>query len=153
MLAVAAIAFVACSGDGDGDGDSAAAASAATQAPAATQAAAAAATGNVGVRLTEWGLEPAQTSIAAGEVTFDVSNAGGVPHELVVIRSDAGPTALPVAAGAADESGLDVVGRSDMIQGGGSEAVTFTLTAGSYVLICNIPAHYSLGMSAAFTVN
>jgi uncharacterized cupredoxin-like copper-binding protein len=149
LLVIVATTAIACGGDDDDSSPAPAAAT--TQAPTATQAAAAA--GSVEVTVTEWSLKPTQSSIAAGEVTFDVANGGAVPHEFVVIRTGADPTALPLAAGAADESSLDVVGRSDMIQGGISEQVTFTLTAGSYVLICNIPAHYGLGMSAAFTVN
>jgi uncharacterized cupredoxin-like copper-binding protein len=143
LLVIVATTAIACGG---GDDDS-------SPAPAAAATQAAAAAGSVEVTVTEWSLKPTQSSIAAGEVTFDVANGGAVPHEFVVIRTGADPTALPLAAGAADESSLDVVGRSDMIQGGISEQVTFTLTAGSYVLICNIPAHYGLGMSAAFTVN
>lgn len=149
LLAIAAMAFVACGGDDDG-GSSSTAAPAPTQA-AATQAPAAAAS-SVGVTLTEWALDPADSSVAAGEVTFAVTNDGAVPHEFAVIRTDSDPTALPVAAGAVDESGLDVVGRTGLIEGGASESVTFTLSAGSYVLICNVPAHYGLGMAAAFTV-
>ena len=156
LLVIVAMTAIACGGDDD-DSSPAPAATAATQAPAATEAPAAtqaaAAVGSVGVTVTEWSLEPAQSSITAGEVTFDVANGGTVPHEFVVIRTDADPTALPVAAGAADESSLDVVGRSDLIDGGSSTSVTFELSAGSYVLICNIPAHYGLGMSATFTVN
>ena len=143
LLVIVATTAIACGG---GDDDS-------SPAPAAAATQAAAAAGSVEVTVTEWSLKPTQSSIAAGGVTFDVANGGAVPHEFVVIRTDADPTALPLAAGAADESSLDVVGRTDMIQGGTSEQVTFTLTAGSYVLICNIPAHYGLGMSAAFTVN
>lgn len=144
LLAVAATALVACGGNDDG--------SPAATAAAATQAAAATSADSVGVTLTEWGLETDASSAGAGEITFAVTNGGGVPHEFVVIRSDADPTALPVAAGSADESGLDVVGRTSLIEGGASDEITFTLSAGSYVLICNIPAHYGLGMSAAFTV-
>ncbi len=145
LLAVAATALVACGGGDDGGAS-------ASAAPAATQAAAATSADSVGVTLTEWGLEADASSIEAGEVTFAVTNDGAVPHELVVVRSDADATALPVAAGQVDESGLDVVGRTGLIQGGASDDITFTLSAGSYVLICNIPAHYGLGMTAAFTV-
>ena len=36
---------------------------------------------------------------------------------------------------------------------GETEQSTFQLTAGNYVLICNLPAHYLTGMSSRFTVN
>jgi hypothetical protein len=38
--------------------------------------------------LTEWAVEVDPGSVPAGEVTFNVENAGAIPHELVVIRSD-----------------------------------------------------------------
>ena len=153
LLAITTTAFVACGGDDD---SSTAPAPTATQAMAestATQEAMAAAMGSIGVTLSDFAVATSEASIDAGEVTFDITNSAEVPHEFVVIRTDSDATALPVAAGSVDESGLDVVGRTEQIEGGASESVTFTLTAGNYVLICNIPAHYGLGMSTAFTVN
>ena len=35
---------------------------------------------------------------------------------------------------------------------GATEELTVDLEAGSYVLVCNIPAHYRQGMSTPFTV-
>jgi uncharacterized cupredoxin-like copper-binding protein len=51
-----------------------------------------------------------------------------------------------------DEGQVDVVARSADIQGAQSVGVRATLEPGSYVLICNIPAHYQLGMHASMTV-
>ena len=107
---------------------------------------------SVAVDLAEWSVTAAQPSVEAAGVTFNVTNAGAVAHELVVIRSDLPADMLPVAGGGVDESALDVVGRIPEFAGGSSASMTFDLTSGNYVLICNIPAHYGLGMSTTLTV-
>lgn len=146
-LAALAVLVVACGGSDD---DPETAATVATRAPAAT--AQAAAGGAVEVTLKQWAVEPGSSTVAAGEVTFTVSNAGAAPHEFAIVRSDLNPEGLPTADGAVDENRVEVVGRIDQFPGGETMETTLTLQAGSYVLICNIPAHYDLGMRAAFTV-
>ena len=69
-----------------------------------------------------------------------------------MIRSDLPADGLSVAGGRVDESGLDVVGRIPEFAGGTSASMTFDLTPGNYVLICNIPGHYGLGMATTLTV-
>ena len=91
-------------------------------------------------------------NVGADGVTFRVANDGAVLHNFVVIRTDAAADALPVAGAAVDEGAVDVVGRIDDLFGGDTRDATVTLTPGNYVLICNIPGHYQLGMTAAFTV-
>jgi mono/diheme cytochrome c family protein len=91
-------------------------------------------------------------SAPAGAVTFRAQNAGAIIHELVVIKTDLAPEALPVAGGRADESRLEKVGDTDDIRGRASEDLRVNLQAGKYVLICNVPAHYQGGMRTAFTV-
>ncbi len=131
----------------------AAPAPAATATPAATAAPAPAGGEVVEVSLTEWAIEPAVGMAEADGVTFRVANEGAILHEFVVIRSDAAPDGLPQAAGVADESQLDVVGRIDQWPGGGDvREATFSLAAGKYLLICNLPGHYQLGMTVVFTV-
>lgn len=102
--------------------------------------------------LSEWAVTVDPATVPAGEVTFEVSNTGAIPHELAVVRTDLAADALPVADGVVNEAELDVVGRVEEFAGGAESSGTFELEAGSYVLICNIPAHYSQGMHAAFTV-
>jgi len=51
-----------------------------------------------------------------------------------------------------DEKQVPPVGRTSNIAGGKSEDKTLNLTAGKYVLVCNVPAHYGQGMHVAFTV-
>ncbi|MBI4570797.1 MAG: hypothetical protein HY723_02520 [Chloroflexi bacterium] len=113
----------------------------------------------VDVSLLEYTVAPDPASVAAGPVTFNANNIGGVDHQLVIIRSDLAPDALPTAEdGSADEAGegIEVLGKIENLAAGDTGAVTLDLDAGAYVLICNIVdaggAHYNLGMTAAFTV-
>jgi hypothetical protein len=132
--------------------------------------------GTVGVALQEWAVIPAQTSVAAGPVTFNVENTGpDHPHELVVIRTDLEPNALPTThEGGVDEEGegIEIIGEIEEFPAGETREATFDLEPGSYVLVCNVVAeagehggdaedgehmggmevHYKMGMFAAFTV-
>ena len=153
-LSLIAALAIGCSSDSDDDSSSSAAPTATTTAaaaPAATTAHADHAEG-VAISLSEWSVASDVLETHPGEVTFSVTNDGATPHEFVVVKSDLGADALPVAVGAADELNLDVLGRTAQIDGGGSEELTLSLEAGSYVLLCNIPAHYGLGMRTGFTV-
>ena len=48
----------------------------------------------VGVELGEWFINSDSASVAAGPVTFEVSNIGKSGHELVLIKTDLAPDAL-----------------------------------------------------------
>ena len=98
-------------------------------------------------------MEPAVSAAAtSSSITFRVANDGAIPHEFAVVRSNLAADALPQGAGVVDESQVEVVGRVDQWPGGETRDATFTLTPGGYILICNLPGHYQLGMTAAFTV-
>ena len=64
----------------------------------------------VAVTLQEFAVSAVPTSVAAGEVTFEATNDGpDDQHELVVIRTDLDPTALPTNDdGSVDEEGEGV---------------------------------------------
>lgn len=121
--------------------------------------------GTVAVALQEWAIVLDTTSIAAGEVTFNVKNAGpNDPHELVVVRTDLSPLALPTDAdGKALEeaAGVETIGEIEEMEPGATGSATFDLKPGKYVLICNVlekdagktEAHYKLGMLVPFTVD
>lgn len=89
---------------------------------------------------------------SAGGTEFNVMNEGAVPHNLRVIRSDLAEDALPVAGGVVDEAQVEILASTADLNGGESASVTATLEAGAYVLICNVPGHYQLGMHAALNV-
>jgi uncharacterized cupredoxin-like copper-binding protein len=118
--------------------------------------------GTVEVTLQEFAVVPSESSVSAGEVTFDATNEGpDDPHELVVIQSDLAIDALPTDEnGAVDEEGegITVLDEIEEFPVGETQSLTLDLEAGSYVLICNIwdedeqESHYQEGMRVAFTV-
>lgn len=108
----------------------------------------------VNVELAEFTIAPDVSSVSAGDIEFVATNSGEIEHELVILKTDLAPDALPVAGGRVTESaaGIDEIGEIETFPAGTTESGTFTLAAGKYVLICNIAGHYEGGMTAAFTV-
>ena len=118
---------------------------------------------DVSVTLQEFAVGTDPSSVSPGSVTFNIENKGpDDTHEFVVIRTDLDPTALPTDEdGAVDETGagIEVVDEVEEIPVGDTPTLTVDLTAGSYVLICNIfdesenEAHYQEGMRTGLTVS
>ena len=112
--------------------------------------------GGIGVTVSDFKVEPAETSAAAGELTFDITNDAEQTHEFVIFKTDLAPDALPVGDdGDVDEEGEGVehIDEIEDITGGSTQSLTVSLDAGNYVFICNLPGHYAQGMHAAFTVS
>lgn len=121
--------------------------------------------GAVDVTVQEFAILPSSTSAPAGDVTFNVTNAGpDETHEFVVIKTDLAAAELPTKAdGSVDEEadGLEGVDEIEDIAVGDTPSLTVSLEPGSYVFICNIVdanggktvAHYQQGMVSAFTVD
>jgi plastocyanin len=89
----------------------------------------------VSVRLSEWKVELSQASVAAGTVTFAITNVGSIPH------------------------GFEVEGRGiekeiETIQPGASDTLTLTLKPGTYEVYCPVgeDSHKKLGMETHLTV-
>lgn len=118
--------------------------------------------GTIAVTLQEWAVVPASTSMAAGDVSFQITNTGPEDvHEFVVLKTDLDPGALPTDAnGAVTESGegIEVIGEVEDVPVGETKDLSVTLAAGKYVLLCNIydetekEAHYKMGMRTPFDV-
>lgn len=107
----------------------------------------------VDVTLAEWSVTPSTTTAAPGAVTFKVSNKGTAVHELIVVKTDTKADALPVVGALVDEAGLTVVDEVEDIATGTTADLALTgLTAGHYVIFCNVEGHYSQGMRADFDV-
>ena len=105
------------------------------------------------VSLVEMSIRLDHGSAAAGTVTFVVRNNGTAVHEFVVLRTNFAQNQIPndpTQPGKVLEPGF--VTRVAGLAPGASASVTLNLVAGSYVLICNEPAHYIAGMHTAFTV-
>jgi len=133
------------------------AAPAATSAPTPTPAPTAAPAGQattVTVTLVDMAIKLSTTSVSAGTVTFAVTNAGTTIHEFVVLQTSIAQNALPADPanpGTVLEPGF--LGKVGNLAPHATGSLTLTLGAGSYVLICNEPAHYTaLGMHTAFSV-
>ena len=121
--------------------------------------------GTVEVTLQEFAISTSSSSVAAGPVTFNVTNDGPEDvHEFVVIRSDLDLTALPTDGDGAvleDGEGLEAVDEIEDLAVDATGSLTVDLEAGAYVLICNIvqtdpdgsiEAHFAEGMRTSFTV-
>lgn len=104
----------------------------------------------VTVVLSEWKLIPSVASVPAGKVTFLARNDGAIEHEVVVLRTDRRPSALPVTGGKAVETGLK--GEIARVLPGQEKRLTLSLKPGKYVLICNLLGHYKAGQYAALRV-
>ena len=96
---------------------------------------AAAAQSSTDVRLSEWRVELASASVPAGAVTFNVTNAGTIPHGFEV-------------------EGRGIEKQTALIQPGQSATLTVTLRAGRYEVYCPVgeDSHKKLGMVARLVV-
>jgi hypothetical protein len=99
--------------------------------------------------------------LVAGRASYEVTNAGPQPHELVVVKLGEGKTVPDVMAWYRAPSGpppFEAVGGINGLSAGQSGYMTLDLQPGSYAAICVIPdpasglAHLHLGMVKAFTV-
>jgi len=108
----------------------------------------------VAVTLADMAIKLSAASVPGGTVTFAVTNSGTTTHELVVLQTTTAQSALapdPANPGTVLEPGF--LGKVANLAPRATGSLTLTLGPGSYVLICNEPAHYSaLGMHTAFSV-
>jgi uncharacterized cupredoxin-like copper-binding protein len=127
--ALLAVPIVGCGGDDDDDGGDGEAT------PAATSTAPAGGGGEtVDMSLTDFALNPADPTVKAGTVTFDVTNDGQAPHALEV----EGP-------------GEEV--ETDTLSAGGSAKLTVDLNKpGTYEMYCPVDNHREMGMEGEVTV-
>lgn len=117
----------------------------------------------VGVTITDGDITLDTDVVPAGIIRFEVTNAGDVPHELLIVFS-AEPEGLPVDDnGGVDESEIQpdtVKGEIESFPAGVTCPGTFQLPAGEYVLLCNIVeitegknlSHYERGERAGLSV-
>ena len=117
----------------------------------------------VAVTLEEFAVSPDPDSAPAGAVAFEANNTGEDVHELVVVQAPSIED-LPLAEDdTVDEEALEpgaFIGEIEGFPSGESCTGTFDLTAGDYVLFCNIledhegtlENHFQLGMATEFTV-
>jgi cupredoxin-like protein len=89
----------------------------------------------VTAKLSEWKVELSEATIAAGAVTFTVTNAGSIPHGFEV-------------------EGHGIEQQTALIQPGSSATLTLTLQSGTYEVYCPVgeDSHKKLGMETHLKV-
>ena len=113
-------------------------------------------TGVINAKQSEWKITLSAGTHTAGDVTFDLSNRGTIPHEFIVVATD--KTAKELLADVdevtnrIDEEKIDVVGEQPEYDAATTNELTLTLPQGHYVVMCNIEGHYKNGMYADLTV-
>lgn len=96
------------------------------------------------------------TSAPAGKVRFEIANDGPSAHELVVFRTHLADDKMPTDPdGKIIEDDPQIKSVADTggdVGRGQHKTLTAKLAAGHYVVVCNLPSHYKLGMHSTLTV-
>ena len=104
----------------------------------------------------EWAVGVDASEAVAGDVKFTMENAGTIPHEFIVVKTDFEPGKIPLGKdNRFDEAGegVEAVGEIPEWDPGTTGTVTLKLEPGKYQLLCNIAGHYKNGMYVPFTVS
>ncbi|HEX9437580.1 MAG TPA: plastocyanin/azurin family copper-binding protein [Candidatus Limnocylindria bacterium] len=108
--------------------------------------------GQIRADMKEFVMGLTATEVKAGTVTFIARNVGTTAHDLIVLKTDLAADKIPLdgQTGKAKEDGK--VGSVNEVPTGQSRNLRLELPAGQYVVICNVPTHYQLGMHSPLTV-
>jgi uncharacterized cupredoxin-like copper-binding protein len=107
-------------------------------------------------------LRADHATVPHGAVSFLVTNAGSINHEMVLLpltgsqaagtRPVGGDAKIDEAGSLGEASKTGGAGAGEGIQPGASSWMTVTLAPGRYELVCNLAGHYTAGMSTELTV-
>lgn len=113
-----------------------------------------AADGTVTGELKEWEVSVDADTVAAGQVTFEITNNGTIGHEFLVVKTDIADGEIPVDGDhfPEDAEGITVIDEIGEYPAGETQSLVLTLEPGNYQLVCNLPAHYGAGMHTSFIV-
>ena len=92
---------------------------------------------------------------AAGKVTFNVTNLSKtIIHEMIVAPIKDENTVMPYvdAENRVDEDKAGDLGEVSELDPGKSGSLTLDMKPGKYLLYCNVPGHYAMGMWTVLTV-
>lgn len=104
-------------------------------------------------KLEDFKISPRAAEAKAGSVLIKARNAGTVEHELVVARTKRKPANLPTnKLGDVREGAINVIGEISETAPGEAGKTKLKLKPGKYVMFCNVPGHYGLGMNGRLTV-
>jgi uncharacterized cupredoxin-like copper-binding protein len=99
------------------------------------------------------GITLDKTQVPAGPVELNISNTSkNMMHEALVAPWSGSPTALPYSnktASVKESAVPGLQGQEDM-KPGLKTTVLLNLKPGTYVIFCNQPGHYKMGMYATF---
>jgi uncharacterized cupredoxin-like copper-binding protein len=88
----------------------------------------------IDVTATEFRFEPATINVAAGTVTFHVTNIGVAEHEFEILKGD------------------QTVSEIEGLVPGLEKSLTVSLSPGEYLFACHLPGHFEQGMKGTLTV-
>jgi uncharacterized cupredoxin-like copper-binding protein len=112
--------------------------------------------GDIVAKESEWKIVVSADRHVAGEISFDLSNKGTIPHEFLVAKSNKTAAELlemvDPTTNRIDEELLDVVDEQPEYAAGTTAVLTLDLAPGHYVVLCNIEGHYKNGMYADLDV-
>lgn len=101
------------------------------------------------------GITLSQDKVKAGPVEFEIKNASTtLMHEFLIVPWKRAITALPYDAKEmqVDEDKLPKMQGVEDMKPGLETTMRLVLAPGEYVVFCNQPAHYKMGMEKRFVV-
>jgi uncharacterized cupredoxin-like copper-binding protein len=101
------------------------------------------------------GITATPDTVPAGDVTFEVSNdSKDIIHEMIVspVVDETKPLPYDMDLMKVNEDAAGHLGEVAELDPGKAGGLTLPMTAGKYILFCNIPGHYAMGMWTIFTV-
>ncbi len=93
--------------------------------------------------------------VAPGRVTFTVTNQGPDEHEFLIFQTKLAQNNLPVQGDqiVEDDPSVNKVEDHAQVAAGTTYQVSLVLVPGHYVVVCNLPGHYLMGMHADLFVS
>jgi uncharacterized cupredoxin-like copper-binding protein len=111
---------------------------------------------------TQMSITLSRSDAPAGKVTFLITNAGTMDHEMVVLKTDQPADSFDTSTGFEGEAnrfdedakGLTNVGETGdpAMKPGTSKMLTIDMAPGHYAIVCNLSGHYAAGMHQDFWV-
>ena len=110
---------------------------------------------------TQMSITLSQSYAPAGKVTFLITNAGTMGHEMVVLKTDQPADSFPITGfeGEPDRFNEDAKGLTNVgetgdpaMKPGTSMMLTVDMAEGHYAIVCNLNGHYAAGMHQDFWV-
>jgi uncharacterized cupredoxin-like copper-binding protein len=95
------------------------------------------------------GITIDSNDIHAGEVTLvAINDSKDLVHEMLIVPVHSVYSPLPYDNGAqrVDEDAAGSLGEVSELDPGQTGALRITLKPGTYMLLCNVPGHYAMGM-------